>query len=247
MNTNILSNSENSPNMSQISIFNFLKEENLSKEQFEQNMKMLISVALDEKQIAEQLNSCKEESIFTMIDSAVKFNDGILFVKFIINLSKTQKNLNLNKINIPELILIYFKKICLSIESCSEQKDVTLEILIKDYEDILMLTSDYFTKLIISESNLQNFEKFIERIAKEKIYTFYIVLSIILYNLCKTSTNINIKEYIELLKINQLPISSSGINSYIDFLCRENYLEICQSFFEDMISYKTLLEIPRIN
>ena len=247
MNTNILSNSENSPNMSQISIFNFLKEENLSKEQFEQNMKMLISVALDEKQIADQLNSCKEESIFAMIDSAVKFNDGILFIKFIINLSKTQKNLNLNKINIPELILIYFKKICLSIESCSEQKDVTLEILIKDYEDILMITSDYFTKLIISESNLQNFEKFIERIAKEKIYTFYIVLSIILYNLCKTSTNINIKEYIELLKINQLPISSSGINSYIDFLCRANYLEICQSFFGDMISYKPLLEIPRIN
>ena len=110
-----------------------------------------------------------------------------------------------------------------------------------------MLTSDYFTKLIISESNLQNFEKFIERIAKEKIYTFYIVLSIILYNLCKTSTNINIKEYIELLKINQLPISSSGINSYIDFLCRANYLEICQSFFGDMISYKPLLEIPRTN
>ena len=74
MNTNILSNSENSPNISQISIFNFLKEENLSKEQFEQNMRMLISVALDEKQSAEQLNSCEEESIFTMIDSAVKFN-----------------------------------------------------------------------------------------------------------------------------------------------------------------------------
>ena len=98
-----------------------------------------------------------------------------------------------------------------------------------------MLTSDYFTKLLISETNLLNFAKIVERAAKEKIYTFYIVFSIILYNLCKTTTNINIKELIDLLKLNQIPISSSGINSYIDFLCRANCLEICKSFFGDMV------------
>ena len=245
--TNSLSNSENSSNIGQISIFSFLKNENLSKEEYEQNMKVLIPTVLDEKQISEQINSIEEESIFKMIDSSVKFNDGILFVKFIINLSKAQKYLSLNKINISELFLIYFKKVCLLIESNSEQKESSLEILIKNYEDILMLTSDYFTKLLISESNLLNFAKIVERVAKEKIYTFYIVFSIILYNLCKTTTNINIKELIDLLKLNQIPISSSGINSYIDFLCRANCLEICQSFFGDMVSYKPLLQIPSTN
>ena len=209
--TNSLSNSENSSNIGQISIFSFLKNENLSKEEYEQNMKVLIPTVLDEKQISEQINSIEEESIFKMIDSSVKFNDGILFVKFIINLSKAQKYLSLNKINISELFLIYFKKLCLLFESNSEQKESSLEILIKNYEDILMLTSDYFTKLLISESNLLNFAKIVERVAKEKIYTFYIVFSIILYNLCKTITNINIKELIDLLKLNQIPISSSGI------------------------------------
>ena len=81
--TNSLSNSENSSNIGQISIFSFLKNENLSKEEYEQNMKVLIPTVLDEKQISEQINSIEEESIFKMIDSSVKFNDGILFVKFI--------------------------------------------------------------------------------------------------------------------------------------------------------------------
>ena len=160
--TNSLSNSENSSNIGQISIFSFLKNENLSKEEYEQNMKVLIPTVLDEKQISEQINSIEEESIFKMIDSSVKFNDGILFVKFIINLSKAQKYLSLNKINISELFLIYFKKVCLLFESNSEQKESSLEILIKNYEDILMLTSDYFTKLLISESNLLNFAKIVE-------------------------------------------------------------------------------------
>ena len=115
--TNSLSNSENSSNIGQISIFSFLKNENLSKEEYEQNMKVLIPTVLDEKQISEQINSIEEESIFKMIDSSVKFNDGILFVKFIINLSKAQKYLSLNKINISELFLIYFKKVCLLIQN----------------------------------------------------------------------------------------------------------------------------------
>ena len=47
-----------------------------------------------------------------------------------------------------------------------------------------------------------------------------------------------------MIKINQLPLSSSALNSYIDYLCRSNRLEDCQSFFEEILSYKPLLIIP---
>jgi len=248
MDTNSLSNLEKSQNSTKTSLFSFLTKENLTKEEFESNMKSLIFLELDEKENLAQLNSIKEEVVLLMIDSAVKFNDGILFIKFLINLSKAKKNSNLNNIlnntHISDLFIIYFQTLCLFVKSNETKEKLSLDKIIKDYEDILMITSDYFSKLIISESNFSNFSKIIEKVAKEKIYTFYIVFSIILYNLSKTSTNINIREFINLLKSNQLPISSSGINSYIDSLCKANHLEECQSFFGDMISYKSALEIP---
>ena len=248
MDTNSLSNLEKSQNSTKTSLFSFLTKENLTKEEFESNMKSLIFLELDEKENLAQLNSIKEEVVLLMIDSAVKFNDGILFIKFLINLSKAKKNSNLNNIlnntHISDLFIIYFQTLCLFVKSNETKEKLSLDKIIKDYEDILMITSDYFSKLIISESNFSNFSKIIEKVAKEKIYTFYVVFSIILYNLSKTSTNINIREFINLLKSNQLPISSSGINSYIDSLCKANHLEECQSFFGDMISYKSALEIP---
>ena len=248
MDTNSLSNLEKSQNSTKTSLFSFLTKENLTKEEFESNMKSLIFLELDEKENLAQLNSIKEEVVLLMIDSAVKFNDGILFIKFLINLSKAKKNSNLNNnlnnTHISDLFIIYFQTLCLFVKSNETKEKLSLDKIIKDYEDILMITSDYFSKLIISESNFSNFSKIIEKVAKEKIYTFYVVFSIILYNLSKTSTNINIREFINLLKSNQLPISSSGINSYIDSLCKANHLEECQSFFGDMISYKSALEIP---
>ena len=217
-NSQTVSRKDISPmNSNEISIFSFLNETNLTKEVFENNMKDLISLNPNDKEEMAKLLSIKNEIVLSMIDSAVKFNAGILFIKFIINLpnAKVNSKINddINKINISEFILIYFKKLCLSIEANSSQKDLPLEKIINEYEEILIIVSDYFTKLLIQESDLSNFAKCIEKVAKEKINTLYIVFSIILYNLCKTSTNINIKEFIELLRINQLPITSSGINS----------------------------------
>ena len=47
-----------------------------------------------------------------------------------------------------------------------------------------------------------------------------------------------------MIKVNQLPLSSSALNCYIDLLCRTNRLEECQSFFEEIFSYKPLLTVP---
>ena len=251
MNTNSLSNKESNSDSNQNSLFSFLAEENLKKEEFENKMKVLISLDLKEEKNLVQLYDIKEECISKMIGLAVKHNKGIIFIKFIINLSNVKKKANSNfaiyKINIAELILIFFNQLCLFVELNSPLGDIPLEKIITDYEDIIMLTTDFFTKYILSELNLSNFAKTVQNVAEKKIFTFYIVFSIILYNLCKTSTNINIKEFIDLLKLNQIPISSSGINSYIDLLCRANHLEECQSFFGDMISYKSSLQIPYNN
>ena len=96
MDTNSLSNSENSMNSTKTSLFSFLTKENLTKEEFELNMKGLIFMDLDEKENLAQINSIKEEIVLLMIDSAVKFNDGIIFIKFLINLSNVKRNSNLN-------------------------------------------------------------------------------------------------------------------------------------------------------
>ena len=86
--TNSLSNSENSSNIGQISIFSFLKNENLSKEEYEQNMKVLIPTVLDEKQISEQINS-------------IENNLGVLGDKKLINKWKNIISSNV-QINIKE-------------------------------------------------------------------------------------------------------------------------------------------------
>ena len=251
MNSNLLSNIENNSNSKENFLFSFLKKENLKKEEFVNEMKNLNSLEFNEKDNLAQLYTTKTEIILQMIDLAMKHNEGILMIKFIINLfqaqNKAQHNDPISDINLTDLLLIYFKKLCFLVEANSSQKDLLLENIINKYEDILIIISDYYTKIIISESNLLNFSKIIQKVAEEKIYTFYIIFSIVLYNLCKTSNNINIKEFIDLLKNNQLPISSSGINSYIDLLCRANQLEICQTFFGDMISYKSTLQIPSKN
>ena len=248
MSINLHSISEESKNSNAKTLLGFINQENLTKEEFEKGMKDLISFNSNVNENIDQLFAIRKETILTIFDLAIKYNKSLLMIKFIIDLSNIKVNSkpkdNLYNINIPELLLIYFKKICLYVESNTASKDLSLEKIIEDYEEILILTSDYFTNLLISESNLTNFTGFIQEVAKENIYTIYIIFSIILYNLCKTSTNINIKELIDLLRLNQLPISSSGINSYIDLLCRSNHLEECQTFFEDIITYKSLLQIP---
>jgi hypothetical protein len=83
-------------------------------------------------------------------------------------------------------------------------------------------------------------------VTNEKIYIFYLIFSFILYNLCKNPIFNNIKEYIDLIKLNQIPLSSTALNYYIELLCRSNRLEECQSFVEELLYYKPSFSIPYI-
>ena len=233
-------------------IFSFLQNENISQEEFENNMNHLLSSNFKEKENQSSLLSIKEESIISMINYCTKFNNTILFFKLIVNLEQIKINNNSNEItsniDFNECILICFKKLCELVEvtqkSLKSNKSKNLSSIINNYEDILILISDYFSKEINSTLSLSILSKYISKVVKEEIYTFYLIFSIILYNLCKNQPYSHIKEYIDLIKINQLPLSSSALNSYIDLLCRSNRLEECQSFFEEIMNYKPSLLTP---
>ena len=232
--------------------FTFLHEENLSKEEFEKRMNYFLSITQIDKENISLVNSINNESLLLIINNCAKSNNLILAIKLFINLAQIKNNLNsyenLQKIDFNEYIINCFKKLCELVElienSLKSDNSKTLSTIINNYEDILLITSDYFSKIISSTLSLSIISKYIYKVVQEKIFTFYLIFSIILYNLCKNSININIKEYIDMIKINQLPLSSSALNSYIDYLCRSNRLEDCQSFFEEILSYKPLLIIP---
>ena len=245
-----------SPNENQANndILSFINKENITKEEFEKEMNKLLSINFKEKEKQSLILSINKESIISMINYCVKFNNSILVIKLFINLAQLKNNSNLKEIfsniniDFNEHILICFKKLCDLVESTQNklksEETKSLSMIINNYEDILLITSDYFSKEIISSLSLSFLSKYILNVVQEKIYTFYLIFSIILYNLCKNQTYSHIKEYIYLLKINQLPISSSALNCYIDLLCRSNRLEECQSFFEEIMPYKPILIIP---
>ena len=105
MTTNQISNSEISSDSNPQYIFSFLNKTELTLEEFEKNMKDLISLSLSNEGNLAQLFAIKKETILSMMDLAVKHNDGILFIKFIINLSNIKDKLISNDINIPDLLL----------------------------------------------------------------------------------------------------------------------------------------------
>ena len=232
-------------------LFSFLLKENISKEEFENKMNYLLLINFEKKESLQSILEIDKETIISMINYSSKFNNILLSIKFLINLAEKEyinsKDI-IFSIDINEYILECFKKMCEMVEITQNlnktNEEMILSSIIKNYEDIVIATSDYFSKELNSVLSLTVLSKYIIKVVQEKIFTFYIIFSIILYNLCKNQAYNNIKEYINLIRINQLPFSSSALNCYIDLLCRTNRLEECQTFFEEIMPYKPLLSIP---
>ncbi len=68
-------------------VFSFLLKENISQEEFENQMNHLLSFDIKEKESQFILLSIKEETIISMIKYSIKFNNTILVFKLIVNLS----------------------------------------------------------------------------------------------------------------------------------------------------------------
>ena len=240
-------------------LFSFLYKENLTQEEFEKNMNSLLLINFKEKD-NKSLSLLEQKSIALMIDYCIKYNDSILAFKLLIKFAQIKNGEKPNEKEIGyvndfnEEILNYFKKLCefvdlseKSMKSTGKSGNISISNIINNYEEIITIISDYFSKEITNQTlNLSILSKYIQKVINEKIYTFYLVFSIILYNLCKNPLFENIREYIDLIKFNQFPLSSVALNSYIELLCRNNRLEECQSFVEEFLEYKPLYTIPHI-
>ena len=86
--------------------------------------------------------------------------------------------------------------------------------------------------------------KYIYCSIRYEIFFLYPIFSTILSILCKTNTYPACEILINLLLINKIDISTSAINSYIDFLCRNNCLDECHNILSILIRFSPEYSIP---
>ena len=108
------------------------------------------------------------------------------------------------------------------------------------------------TKTQVQNMNNAILNNFIEMIIKYvycscrfDIFCLYPILSTVLSILCKTNTHPACELLLNLLYLYKVNFSTSAINSYIDFLCRNNYLEECHELLSNMVKYIPEYSLPK--
>jgi hypothetical protein len=116
----------------------------------------------------------------------------------------------------------------------------------KDFEDSLFILNDFLYRNLTNENF--NFHSkifnYLQKTIYVKIYTLYPLFSLLLHTLSKNSNLPHIQILLQEMTKNHLEISTCAINNYIDCLCKNNFLEECQTLFENLITYKPSLIFP---
>ena len=97
------------------------------------------------------------------------------------------------------------------------------------------LNSD--SKIIFNDGIFDNLIKYIYCSCRYEIFCLYPMFSTILSILCKTNSYPACEILLNLLIIYKIDISTSAINSYIDYLCRNNFLEECHNILSELIHF----------
>ena len=87
--------------------------------------------------------------------------------------------------------------------------------------------------------------KYIYYSCRYEIFCLYPILSTVLSILCKTNTYPACELFLNLLYLYKINFSTSAINSYIDFLCRNNFLEECHELLSNMVKYIPEYSLPK--
>ena len=87
--------------------------------------------------------------------------------------------------------------------------------------------------------------KYIYYSCRYEIFCLYPILSTVLSILCKTNTTPACELLLNLLYLYKINFSTSAINSYIDFLCRNNNLEECHELLTYMVKYIPEYSLPK--
>ena len=87
--------------------------------------------------------------------------------------------------------------------------------------------------------------KYIYNACRYEIFCLYPILSTVLSILCKTNTYPACEILLNLLYLYKINFSTSAINSYIDYLCRNNLLEECHELLSNMVKYIPEYTLPK--
>ena len=99
-------------------------------------------------------------------------------------------------------------------------------------------------KIIFNDGIFDNLIKYIYCSCRFEIFCLYPMFSTILSILCKTNTYPACEILLNLLIIYKIDISTSAINSYIDYLCRNNLLDECHNILYILIKFSPQYIFP---
>ena len=117
----------------------------------------------------------------------------------------------------------------------------------KESSSISNKISNYNTIELTSTINEGIFDTLIKYIycsVRYEIFCLYPIFSQILSIFCKTNSYPANEIILNLLLIYKIDISTPSINSYIDYLCRNNYLEECHEIISLLIKYSPEYTLP---
>ena len=209
----------------------------------------------------------KKEAIVNIMHQGLSYNKSAPVINLLINIkNKTENEKSENEeYNCDDFIIFYLKKICNNFDKFEDFLDSM--ILLTGY-----LTKNLIkNNLSEEESNIQNepekekpsktqmqnvnnivLNNFLDMIIKYiycscryEIFCLYPILSTVLSILCKTNTIPACELLLNLMHLYKINFSTSAINSYIDFLCRNNYLEECHELLTNMVKYIPEYSLPK--
>ena len=243
----------------------------LTSENFNSHIEQIISYLNknEPKKDEEKLDrTIPIEAIINIMNKGLSFYKSAPVINLLINI-KNKKDIEKadeEEYNCDDLILFYLKQICLNFSKFEDFLDSMILLtgyltknLVKNNltEEESPIQNEPEKDKAITKAQIQNnnniiMNNFLDLIIKYiyyscryEIFCLYPILSTVLSILCKTNTSPACELLLNLLYLYKINFSTSAINSYIDFLCRNNNLEECHELLSYMVKYVPEYSLPK--
>ena len=243
----------------------------LTSENFNSHIEQIISYLNknEPKKDEEKLDrTIPIEAIINIMNKGLSFYKSAPVINLLINI-KNKKDIEKadeEEYNCDDLILFYLKLICLNFSKFEDFLDSMILLtgyltknLVKNnlIEEESPIQNEPEKDKAITKAQIQNnnniiMNNFLDLIIKYiyyscryEIFCLYPILSTVLSILCKTNTSPACELLLNLLYLYKINFSTSAINSYIDFLCRNNNLEECHELLSYMVKYVPEYSLPK--
>ena len=219
-------------------------------------------------------NEISKEAIINIMHHGLSFYKSAPVINLLINIKNKREAEKLEnyEYNCDDLIIFYLKRLCLNFKklddfldsmvlltgyftknlvknNISEEESINPNSLDKDKEEKKDKDKSTSKTQVQNVNILNNFLemiiKYVYSSCRFDIFCLYPILSTVLSILCKTNTHPACELLLNLLYLYKVNFSTSAINSYIDFLCRNNYLEECHELLSNMVKYVPEYSLPK--